>query len=81
MFFQIKLNLSLKNEYRTAVMLVLLINVLLLIINIIDIDWIWFGFEYDGKVNLTQFVHEGKVTGKQRRKLFCQLVLSTIGVV
>lgn len=53
------LKLSLKNEYRAAVMLVLMINFLLLVVNIIDIDWIWFGFVYDGTVNLMQFVHEG----------------------
>ena len=31
----------------------------MLTVNIIDIDWVWLNFEYEGEINLTQFVHEG----------------------
>jgi len=54
-----KIKLNLKNEFRTAILLIISINLLLLIINIIDINWIWFGFEYKGDFSLKQFVHEG----------------------
>lgn len=52
-------NVDLKNEYRSAVYLIVSINVLLLIINTIDVSWLWFNFEYDKSMNLSQFVHEG----------------------
>lgn len=51
--------ISLKNEFRSALYLVIPINVLLLIVNGIDINWLWFNFEYDGQANLSSFVHEG----------------------
>ncbi|MDB2657483.1 DUF4173 domain-containing protein, partial [Crocinitomicaceae bacterium] len=50
---------SLKNEYKSALVLVGSINALLLLVNAIDIYWIWFNFEYDGTANLSQLVHEG----------------------
>jgi hypothetical protein len=50
---------SLKNEYKSALFLTASINCLLLIVNLIDIQWIWFNFEYDGVMNLSQLVHEG----------------------
>ncbi|MCW8898843.1 MAG: DUF4173 domain-containing protein [Flavobacteriales bacterium] len=53
------LSLNLKNEYRSAVFLILSVNLLLLIVNATDVNWIWFNFEYDGSFNLSQFVHEG----------------------
>ncbi len=53
------IKLKLKNEFRSGLILMILINALILIINIIDINWIWFGFEYTEDINLTQFVHEG----------------------
>jgi len=46
-------------ENRTAIILFGVLNLLLLVINIIDIDWIWFGFEVPQEFNLKQFVHEG----------------------
>lgn len=55
----IPLNLKLKNEFRAAVLLILSVNILLLIVNIIDIVWVWFGFDYGVEHNLSQFVHEG----------------------
>jgi hypothetical protein len=50
---------ELKNEYRSGVIMVLLVNLLLLIVNGIDIHWIWFNFDYEKAGNLAQFVHEG----------------------
>lgn len=50
--------LALKNEYKAGVFLFVVLNILLLILNIIDIIWVWFGFEWDGNY-LKQFVHEG----------------------
>jgi len=50
--------LSLLNEYKAGIFLLAVLNALLLIVNIIDIRWVWFGFEWDGKY-LKQFVHEG----------------------
>ena len=51
--------LALKNEYRTGLMLMLSVNLLLLVNNLIDIDWIWINFEPGPGFDLTQFVHEG----------------------
>ncbi len=51
--------LGLKREYIIALLSMGMINVLLLVNNLIDIDWIWVGFEYQGEFNLSQFVHTG----------------------
>ena len=45
-------------EFRSAIVLFSLLNILILIINIIDINWVWFDFEWEGQY-LKQFVHEG----------------------
>jgi len=58
-FPNLNLKLGLKNEYKTALMLVISINILIAFENIIDINWFWFGFEYNESINMTQFVHEG----------------------
>lgn len=50
--------LALKNEFKSAVVLLLALNGLLLIVNCIDIYWVWFHFEWNGDY-LKQFVHEG----------------------
>lgn len=50
---------GLKNEFKAASFLLFTVNILLLFVNIIDINWIWFGFEYTSDFNLKQFVHEG----------------------
>lgn len=52
-----KLN-ALEQEYKSAVFLLLVLNVLLLILNITDIKFVWFGFNWEGQY-LKQFVHEG----------------------
>ncbi len=53
------LSLKLKNEFISALVLLILVNVLLFIVNIIDIKWVWFGFKYSENFDLRQFVHEG----------------------
>ena len=50
--------LALKNEYRAAIFLFLALNLVLLVVNIIDINWVWFHFSWQGEY-LKQFVHEG----------------------
>lgn len=50
---------SLLTEYRIGLILIILVNALLLILNIIDINFIWFGFDSSRVSNLAYFVHEG----------------------
>lgn len=50
--------LALKNEYKAGIFLLAALNLLLLMVNIIDIHWVWFNFEWEGQY-LKQFVHEG----------------------
>jgi len=50
---------NLANEYRTGIILLIMVNAILLIVNIIDIDWIWSGFEVPVDFSLKSFVHEG----------------------
>ncbi len=47
-----------KNEYTSAVILFSLLNILILVVNMIDVWWVWFHFEWNGEY-LKQFVHEG----------------------
>lgn len=51
--------LGLKKEYRTGILLVAMINLLLLVNNILDIQHVWFNFEPQPHVVLRQYVHEG----------------------
>ncbi|MCB2378074.1 DUF4173 domain-containing protein [Hymenobacter sp. BT635] len=51
--------LDLRKEYLVALGLFGLVNALLLVVNLIDIQWIWFGFTPAPGFDLTQFVHEG----------------------
>lgn len=51
--------MALRNENRTAVISLLLLNVLLLCINCVDIIYVWFGFTYRSDINLSEYVHEG----------------------
>jgi len=48
----------LKNEFRAAIFLFSCLNLILLLVNLIDINWVWFNFEWSGQY-LKQFVHEG----------------------
>ena len=52
------LDLGLKREFRSGMLLLIALNSLLLLINCIDIYWVWFNFEWSGDY-LKQFVHEG----------------------
>lgn len=49
---------SLRNELKSAVFLLVILNVMIFVLNIIDINWVWFNFEWEGQY-LKQFVHEG----------------------
>ncbi|MEN7549841.1 DUF4173 domain-containing protein [Rapidithrix thailandica] len=48
-----------RNLLRSGVILALAMNVLLLSVNMIDIFWVWIGFDYSDVNSLSQFVHEG----------------------
>ena len=50
--------LALKNEVKAAVFLLLVLNMMLCILNLMDIYFVWFNFEWQGEY-LKQFVHEG----------------------
>ncbi|PLW93593.1 MAG: hypothetical protein C0592_05580 [Marinilabiliales bacterium] len=50
--------LGLKTENKVGVFLFIILNIILLTINIIDINWVWFNFEWEGQY-LKQFVHSG----------------------
>jgi hypothetical protein len=45
-----------------GVVLLVLVNLLLLVVNVLDIQWLWFGFEVPEDFDLKQFVHEGTWT-------------------
>jgi len=49
----------LERERRMGMILLLAVNALLLVVNIIDISWVWVGFEVPEGFSLKQFVHEG----------------------
>lgn len=65
----------LERERRKGVMLLVLVNVLLLIVNVIDINWVWFGFEVEQGMSLKAFVHEGTWM------LICSILLSMVIVL
>lgn len=50
--------IALKNEVKSAVFLLLSLNILIAVLNVIDIYWVWFNFEWNGDY-LKQFVHTG----------------------
>lgn len=56
--FRKTLGMGLKNEYKAAIFLLIVLNLLILILNVTDINWVWFNFEWEGQY-LKQFVHEG----------------------
>jgi hypothetical protein len=51
--------LSLKNENTTGIVSLLLLNVLLLAVNIIDVNFLWFHFQYREGLPVYKMVHEG----------------------
>ena len=52
-------SLDLKNEVQMAFLVVISVNLLLLVVNIIDIRFLWFGFEPSPDVSLAALVHQG----------------------
>ncbi len=50
--------MGLRNEYKSAVFLLVSLNALLLLFNMLDVYHVWFFFEWNGEY-LKQFVHEG----------------------
>jgi hypothetical protein len=48
-----------KNEYLSGVVMILLVNIFALLLNILDISYIWFGFEEEPGMSYKQLVHEG----------------------
>jgi hypothetical protein len=51
--------LDLRKEWLAAVVSFGLLNALLLAVNVVDVQWLWFGFRPAPNFDLTQFVHEG----------------------
>jgi hypothetical protein len=49
----------LERERRMGMILLVAANCLLVVVNVIDINWIWFGFVVPQGFSLKQFVHEG----------------------
>jgi hypothetical protein len=49
---------SLRQHYKTAVFLLAILNILLFLLNIVDINWVWFNFNWEGEY-LKQYVHNG----------------------
>jgi len=56
--FRFRNTTGLRNEYKAGIFLLVALNAILLIVNIIDIYWVWFNFEWNGQY-LKQFVHQG----------------------
>lgn len=50
---------SLSDEYKISLILLALINALILIVNLVDINWLWFGYEFKDAAALSQLVHNG----------------------
>ncbi len=65
---------SLKTEFRTAVLMFSSLNLLLLIVNLVDINYVWFGEISNNPLKLKQFVHEGTY-------ILIAAILSAMGVI
>jgi hypothetical protein len=52
-------SIALKNQNRRGIILLLMVNVLLLLENIVDIKWLWFGFQLPESFSLQHYVREG----------------------
>lgn len=48
----------LQNDLKSGVFLFLALNIILLVLNVTDVYWVWFNFEWNG-LTLKEFVHEG----------------------
>jgi hypothetical protein len=51
--------MALKNENTTGIISLVLLNLLLAIVNIIDINYLWFNFQYSPTQPVYKMVHEG----------------------
>jgi len=51
--------ISLKNEYKTGLILLFSLNTLLFLVNLTDVFSVWFGFDESNPGNLKSYVHEG----------------------
>jgi hypothetical protein len=51
--------IALKTEYRMALILLVMMNLLLIVVNYTDIRYVWVEFEWEGVGSLSKFVHEG----------------------
>lgn len=51
--------IALKKEYKSAVILIVMLNFILLIVNIVDVKSVWLGFNYNKPEILSSFVHQG----------------------
>ena len=49
----------LERERKAGLVLLVIMNAMLLVVNVIDIDWFWFGFTVPENFSLKQFVHSG----------------------
>ncbi|MBP6313672.1 MAG: DUF4173 domain-containing protein, partial [Flavobacteriales bacterium] len=49
----------LERERKAGLVLLVIMNTMLLVVNVIDIDWFWFGFTVPENFSLKQFVHSG----------------------
>src|SRR5690606_28371186 len=65
---------ELQTEYKIGLLVLAVLNLLLLAVNVIDIQWVWIGFEVPLHFNLRQFVHEGTY-------LLILSILISIGIV
>ena len=52
-------NLALKNEFSTGLISMVMLNILLFIVNIIDLKYVWLGYNYRKDASLSAYVHEG----------------------
>ncbi len=50
---------GIKDETLVGAITLVLVNLLFLTVNIIDINWIWFGFNYEQGMDLSSLVHVG----------------------
>lgn len=66
--------LALKNEHRVGLLLIVMVNLMLLVVNILDIQWLWFGFTVPDDFSLKQFVHQGTT-------LLIISILLSIGII
>lgn len=51
--------MALRSEWRMGLLTIGAVNLLLFAVNVVDIHWLWFTFDYQPEMNLSQLVHEG----------------------